>query len=405
MRSWVRGIEFVTADGEAGWLARKHAVRKERQATPADRRQLAERLLIEDRFAEVKTTLQSARTTIRECFPATRKNTAGYALDQYLQSGDLVDLVIGSEGTLGVVTRVELQLDHVPRATGTLLLALSDLNTVGEVVGLLLEHDPVAIELLDRTFLDLVASHPEFDVKGVGGLLIVEFERSSQADLRDVMAAAERVVAASCLWRRSGIADRDRERLWSIRKGASPALAALPPDQRSLQIVEDGCVPLSALSRYLEGVRRLADDAGIQVVAFGHAGDGHIHVNALVDTTVSGFEARLEQLLDEVGALVIELGGTPSGEHGDGRLRATMLKSLYGAEIAELFGRVKKAFDPKGILNPGIIISETAKSPLDDLKVGPGAAEIPIAVSNALHRIERAAAWDIPPLAILEERE
>ncbi|MCH7775688.1 MAG: FAD-binding oxidoreductase, partial [Gemmatimonadetes bacterium] len=134
MRKWVEGVEFVTADGEVGWLARDG--RGNRRPKRGQRRHLEERLRAQDRFdAQVKNVLHDRKDTIVERFPATTKNSSGYALDEYLESGDLLDLVIGSEGTLGFITRIETRLDSAPAATGSMLLALADVEALGDIVG------------------------------------------------------------------------------------------------------------------------------------------------------------------------------------------------------------------------------------------------------------------------------
>jgi FAD/FMN-containing dehydrogenase len=402
IRGWVRGIELVTVDGEAGWLPRRRAERVHRHSTPACRRQLAEHLLVEDRIAGVLPRLEAARAEVEARFPAVRKNSAGYALDAYLASGELVDLVVGSEGTLGIVTRAELQLERVPTVVGTLLVVLADLESLGHVVTSLLPHAPVAIELLDRSFLDLAPiAGAAISLEGARAVLLVDFEGSVEAGVRAALEAAERAVAPAALRTRSGVSRIEREALWRLRHGASAALAALPSERRSLQVIEDGCVPVSALGRYLSGVHAAAAEADVPIVAFGHAGDGHLHVNALVDTTVPGFERRLERLLETVTALVVELGGTPSGEHGDGRLRAGVLDRLYGPAVVGLFAAVKQAFDPAGVLNPGVIVPDGTPA-LAGLKVGPTAAPIPDAIAQRLRHRERAGEWAVPPLALLE---
>jgi FAD/FMN-containing dehydrogenase len=189
-----------------------------------------------------------------------------------------------------------------------------------------------------------------------------------------------------------------------VRHAASPALATLPPHRRSLQIIEDGCVPVPSLGRYLSGVRRAARRHGVEVVAFGHAGDGHLHVNALADTGQPDFDRRLAALLDEVTTLIQELGGTPSGEHGDGRLRAPLLDRVYGERVAGLFATVKRAFDPHGLLNPGVIVPQPGQKPVTDLKVGAAAHPIPGDIENSLREIERTAAWDRPKDVIAKEQ-
>jgi FAD/FMN-containing dehydrogenase len=402
MRAWVRGLELVTVDGEAGWLSRRRAERSYRHSAPAGRRELVEHLQVEDRVAGLEPRLQAARTQIEARFPAVRKNAAGYALDAYLESGELVDLLVGSEGTLGIVTRVELQLERVPGASGTLLVVLADLAALGEAVTLLHPCGPAAIELLDRSFLDLApAAGAAMPLEGARAVLLVDIEGRAEAEVRKVLDQAERAVAPAALRTRAGVSQFEREMLWRLRHGASAALAALPPQRRSLQIVEDGCVPVAALGRYLAGVRQAAADAGVPIIAFGHAGDGHLHVNALVDITDPGFERRLERLLESVTALVAGLGGTLSGEHGDGRLRAGILERIYGPEVAALFAAVKHAFDPAGVLNPGVIVPD-GTPPLAALKVGPAAAPIPDEIAHRLRHREGAGAWAVPPLALLD---
>lgn len=404
MRSWVQGVELVTADGEVGWLPRAAARRTHRFPTPAERRELSERMAFEDRMQALQPRLDAARPDIDRRFPRTSKNSSGYALDAYLASGDLLDLVVGAEGTLGIVTRAEVRLERVPRAVGTLLVGLADLEPLADTVAALSAFDPAAMELLDRSFLELAGdTGAPVPLTGVRALLLVDIEGDDPDAVRQALRDAERTAAPLAATTASGMDDETRDTLWRIRHAASPALAALPDGRRSLQIVEDGCVPVERLGEYVAGVEAAAAETGVPVVMFGHAGDGHLHANALVDTTDPELEARLARLYEAVSALVLSLGGTPSGEHGDGRLRAPVVERLYGAEIVALFRAVKAAFDPDGIFNPGVIVS--AQDPLDGLKVGPRAAPIPPEVAAALRDRERHGRWDRAPLTLLEGPE
>ncbi|HEX6434475.1 MAG TPA: FAD-linked oxidase C-terminal domain-containing protein, partial [Gemmatimonadales bacterium] len=134
-------------------------------------------------------------------------------------------------------------------------------------------------------------------------------------------------------------------------------------------------------------VRKAASSRDVAIVMFGHAGDGHIHVNLLPDVGRPGWEASIADLMDEVTDGVIELAGTPSGEHGDGRLRAHALERVYGPDIMALFRRVKASFDPMGLLNPGVILPGS-NPPISQLKVGAGAADIPPDIQRSLRMIE-----------------
>jgi hypothetical protein len=146
------------------------------------------------------------------------------------------------------------------------------------------------------------------------------------------------------------------------------------------------------MGEYIAAVRRLASKRGLSVVMFGHAGDGHIHVNLLPELARDAWEAEVAGLLDDVTEVVIRLGGTASGEHGDGRLRSGTLLPLYGAEIVELFRQVKLAFDPLGIFNPGIILP-SGEPPISRLKVGANAVTIPADLQKALREIELTAGY------------
>jgi FAD/FMN-containing dehydrogenase len=139
-------------------------------------------------------------------------------------------------------------------------------------------------------------------------------------------------------------------------------------------------------------VREGAGARGIPAVIFGHAGDGHIHVNLLPRITEPDWESRVAILLEEVTDIVVQLGGTPSGEHGDGRLRAPLLSRVYGREVVSHFERVKRSFDPLGILNPGVILTD-GQPPVSRLKVGVLAAPLPDDIALELRSIEQRAGY------------
>ena len=367
VRRWVEAVEMVTADGEV--------VELRRGTRPAAR-------AIERFEAETAPLIQEASDEIVARFPRTRKNSSGYALDHYLATGDPLDLVIGSEGTLGVITAVEWRLDDVPAARGGLKISLRSLDALAEVVAALLRTDPSAVELLDRTFLELVGEG------GAEAVILVELERETEQEVRAAVSAAARLVRPWASSVDTGLTADAARRLWSLRHAASPILAGLPEEQRSLQVIEDACVPVERMGEYVRAVREAAAARGIPVVIFGHAGDGHVHVNLLPRVTDPGWETSVAILLEEVTDVVVGLGGTPSGEHGDGRLRASLLSRVYGREITALFERVKRSFDPVGIFNPGIILP-SGEPPVSHLKVGSQAIALPEDIAHELRRIEQ----------------
>ncbi|MBK8003046.1 MAG: FAD-binding oxidoreductase [Gemmatimonadetes bacterium] len=387
-REWVTGLGVVTADGEAGWLLRSGAARRVLPDAEPDPGASLEAL---SRFyRDAAPRIRFAAETVAARFPRVRKNTAGYALDRWISTEDDVDLLVGAEGTLGLITTIRWRLAPVPAARSSLKVALSSLDDLETAVRALVALDPSAVELLDRTFLELVAQ------AGLGGqpsgalpeaTLLVEFERETAAAARGVAGDAVRSLRDVATDVETALTPEEEHRLWELRHAASPILARLPVSRRSMQVIEDGCVPLPRLGAYVGAIRQGSAEWGIPVVIFGHAGDGNVHVNALPETTAPDWEVRLAGLYRDVNAAAIRLGGTVSGEHGDGRLRAPFLEAQYGTEVMDLFRLVKRSFDPRGILNPGVKLG--SEPPLSHLKVGRDVAEIPADIGWALREIER----------------
>jgi FAD/FMN-containing dehydrogenase len=197
----------------------------------------------------------------------------------------------------------------------------------------------------------------------------------------------------------------DAERhLWDFRHAASPALTRLDPALAAMQFIEDGAVPPDHLPEYVRGVREALARQGIRGVIFGHAGDAHVHVNPLIDTRVPGWRERVEALLDETVALTARLGGTLAGEHGDGRLRASLLERVWPAETVALFRDVKHAFDPRGILNPGVKVPLEGQQAIAAVKYDPLLPPLPAAARAALDRLVRDRDYSAFRLSLIPER-
>ena len=352
-RAWTQGLDVVLADGTP--------VRVERGVTREHPR-------LREIMAEVDAVLAPAREGILGGWPRVRKNSSGYALREYLETGDVVDLLVGSEGTLAVFVGAELRLAPIPPAPGLALLEFTRLEAAAAAVEALLPLGPATCELLDRTFLELVrdaqvdTGHPlRPDLQAI---LLVEIERERLHEVEDCARAfADRVVIASD--------PVQVERLWGIRHAASPLIAARTDGRVSMQFIEDGVVPVHRLPDYITALRTTLAREGIPAVIFGHAGDGNLHVNPLVDVQAPGWRESIERVLFTIADVVAELGGTMAGEHGDGRLRAPLLETIWSPEIVECFRRVKDAFDPAGILNPGVILPLPGQRPLDALRQFP----------------------------------
>ena len=377
VRNWVEGIEIISADGEARRIERGAGSGERFLLSPDQRR------LVEARF------------------PKTRKNSAGYALDRFAASGDELDLLIGSEGTLAIVTAVEWRLEPIPTDAAGVALGFDGLERLADAVPYLVALNPSAVELLDRTLLDFVRDAGATTLPdGLECLLLVEFERETAVAARGVVGDAVRGLRDQTALVATAVDRSGLEALWAVRRLASPALARLPDTRRSLQVIEDGCVPLERLGEYIAGIRAASGRRGVPVAIFGHAGDGHVHVNALPDVTTPGWCEALGGLYGDAAELLLALGGTPSGEHGVGRLRAGLLERFYGSDVMTLFRDLKQTYDPRVIMNPGVIIPPPDWTPLADLKVGREVMQIPEDIAHRLREVERTAGWATPKLEL-----
>ena len=400
VRSWVRGLQVVTADGESGWVHRNSSLPLGPSAPLPLLRQFE---------SDCAPKLRAHADAIRASYPRTAKNAAGYALDAWLGSGDAVDLLVGSEGTLAFITGIEWRLEPVPPARSAVRLALNHLDDLGDAVAALRRLDPSAIELLDRTFLDLVRQARGSDAlpglpPSAEAVLLVEFERANEASARGAAGDAVRAVAPWSADVETALTPEQEERLWSLRHAASPILTSLSERYRSAQLIEDGCVPVDRLGEYLRSLRAAASAHGVEVVIFGHAGDGHVHVNVLTDLEKPDWKERATALFESVSETVIALGGTVAGEHGVGRLRGGLLERQYGAATVAAFGEVKRAFDPDGILNPGVLLpARPPVRPSAFLKFGAEAERLPDDIARALRDIERTGGYARPRLTIADQ--
>lgn len=378
-RRWITGLECVFADGSRAWVRRGEPWPVAVAAVAA----------LAARAASWRTDSTLAAASRR---PGVRKESSGYALAEWLASGDLVELLVGSEGTLAVFTAVECLLEPLAGAEATVVAAFPTLEGAVEAAATAGAAGAVACELLDRTFLDVArdeasALHVPDDAEAVL-MMLAEGTDASAADAAARRLATEAAVAGA-RWCVTADDAQAQAALWHLRHAASPTITRLYPERASMQFIEDGCVPPAAFPAYVRGVRAILAKHGVPGVIFGHAGDAHAHVNPLVDMQADDWRARVSVIYAEVSALIGMLGGTPAGEHGDGRLRAPLVPVLWPAEAVAAFRAVKAAADPDGVLNPGVILPAEGASPIGDVKYDPALAPLPPAARAALDLVAR----------------
>lgn len=391
MRAWVEWVGCVFADGTQA-VVRRGMPALGKEDSP-----------ILDRYEARKAALREHAAVLK--LPAVRKDSSGYGWREFARSGELVDLLVGSEGTLALIAGLRVRLAAVPNATATILAAFRSLE--GAVAGSAIARaaGAAACELLDRTFLDVAGSERSLPVAADSeAVLLIELDAENDGE-----AAASATSLGSALRAASasnvilGVDSESADALWSLRHAVSPILSRLPATTQSMQFIEDCAVPPDSLPAFVRGVRAALDRHGRRGVIFGHAGDAHVHVNPLIDITQPNWRETVESLLDEIVELTVQFGGTLSGEHGDGRLRAPLLQRTRDPAELKLAAELKAIFDPDGLLNPGVKISLPGQRPLEEIKYDPRLPPLPTAARRALDRVTAERAYDRLRLELLEE--
>ncbi len=274
---------------------------------------------------------------------ATRKGVVGY---------DLTKLLVGSEGTLGIITRLFLKLIPHPRATRTALALFSDPERAVAAVGAVMTSGitPSCVEFMDHNCLFLVAGDLPFPSPGGrASLLLIETdgdEAAAEADMAHVVAVCRGMSASAVLPAGDEAA---RERMWRARRSISLKVH----ESAALYVSEDVAVPLSRIPELLVAVEALEREHGLLTYAFGHAGDGNIHLNMTAETCNTEATRRMESMVEKVLRAVLDLGGTISGEHGLGLAKRRFAPLELSPASLVLQKGLKRLFDPGRIVNPG----------------------------------------------------
>ena len=274
----------------------------------------------------------------------TAKGVVGY---------DLTKLLVGSEGTLGIVTKAVLKLLPLPEATKTMLATFPKMTDAAKAVSAIIRGKviPSTLEIIDSVSIRCVEEYSKAGLPDVEAMLLIEVDGPKDGLERDCL-----TVEAICREHGAGafrVAEDKEEvkKLWEARRSISAALFRVKPNK----INEDIVVPRSKIPELVEGLGKISAAKGVLIASFGHAGDGNIHVNVMYDKKSEAESAAAEAAVNEVFKLTLSLGGTISGEHGVGTAKQKYLEMELSPAAIEAMKRIKASFDPKGILNPGKI--------------------------------------------------
>jgi FAD/FMN-containing dehydrogenase len=386
-RSWVNALDCVFSDGDRAMVTR---------GEPPPKRIAAIARFMRDVHGDIVSS--DKRRPIAHL--GVRKDASGYGIHDYATKADLVDLLVGSEGTLAIIVGIQLTLAPVPSATSSVLGSFPSLETATAAATKAVESGASACEMLDKTFLSYAASGKDADDKlrklleSSTAILLAEVEGANA----DGAASAAQSLARA--FRDAGAVEVEvaltahaEQELWHLRHAASPILSDLT-HLTSMQFIEDSAVALPKLPDYVNGVKNALGAREISGVIFGHAGDAHVHVNPLVDVRQPDWRARITSLLEDVVGLTRTLGGTLTGEHGDGRIRTPLLARMWHKDAIKAFGQIKKAFDPQNIFNPGVKVPLTGQKPLGDIKYDPSLPPLPEKARSALDDVVKSRAYD-----------
>ncbi|MFC5751565.1 FAD-binding and (Fe-S)-binding domain-containing protein [Actinomadura rugatobispora] len=360
MADSVVGLEVLTYEGVRMWVGPTSAGEYERILAEGGRRA--------EIYRAVRGLVDENLALIRTRYPDIPRRVSGYNLDALLPENgfDLARALVGSESTLVTALRAHISLVPVPKYQSLVVLGFADVTAAGDAVPAVARHDPLALEGIDDTLIDLarvehVAGHGVLEELPKGsGWLMVRFggDTREEADER-----AERLLQdmhrSEHDTRVSYLDDpAEEERLWKVREAGLGATAYPPGGRDTHEGWEDAAVPPARLGDYLRDFRALLEEFGYGSASlYGHFGQGCVHTRIPFDLEDPGGAAVYRRFVERAARLVASYGGSLSGEHGDGQSRGELLPIMFGEEIVRLFGRYKGIFDPRDRMNPGKVAS------------------------------------------------
>ncbi len=314
-------------------------------------------------------------------YPKILRRVGGYNLDSFTDASrpvNLARIMIGSEGTLGIVLEAKLRLVPLPKAKAVMAILFHDLLESLSATPVILTHQPSAVEVMDKAILDNTRQNAGLEKIRAGfvtgdpaSMLCVEFYADRREDLPPRLAALEQDLRERGLGYHyhSETDAAAQARIWSLREAALGLSMATRGDAKSISFVEDTAVAPEKLSafigRFLEIIRAHGTTAGI----YAHASVGCLHVRPVINMKTADGVRKFEAIARAVAELVLEFGGALSGEHGDGLVRGPFMEQMFGSVLYQAFREVKRTFDPENLLNPGKIVD--APPMTENLRYGP----------------------------------
>jgi anaerobic glycerol-3-phosphate dehydrogenase C subunit len=359
---YVEKVEAVLADGSILELVNDYQPKAEGR--------------IDEIAKQCVSLLSDKKDAITSALPATKRNRSGYNIAGAYNNGkvNLARLMAGSEGTLAIFTKITLRTVPVPKAKGLLQLEFDSLDKMAKAVPIIVETGASACELMDNRLIAMAIEHlPAYrDVlpANATAALLVEHIGETSEQVKVKIAKTDSIIGNLASNRKIVFDEQTQKRIWKARKDAVPLLDRAKGKQRPVPFIEDVSVENDKLAEYITSLQKIGQKHNIAMSYYGHAGDGELHIRPYLDLGEQGDIEKMTQIANEVFALAWSLGGTVSGEHAVGLVRAAFLRKQYGDEFYNLLCGIKKIFDPAGLLNPGKIINDNPNVMVENLKAG-----------------------------------
>ena len=319
--------------------------------------------------------------------PKVLRHVAGYNLHRLARPGlNLAPLLVGSEGTLAFFTSIELDLARLPPHRLLGICRFPDLESALDAVQHIVTLDPTAVELMDDNVLRLACANPTFRpvVERVfpgspGAVLVVEFSAFEERAAHEGLNRLEQLMGdlGHPGPMRRALTPADQARVWGVRKAGLSIVMSSPGDVKPVSFMEDCAVPLPRLAEFGVRVNEVFGRHGADGTWYAHASVGCLHVRPSLNLKQGPDVGRMRAIASEVHEVVLDLGGSHSGEHGDGLVRSEFIEGLMGRRLAAAFGEVKQAFDPHGFMNPGKIVDPPRMDDRSLMRYRPGYAHRP----------------------------
>ena len=307
--------------------------------------------------------LSTKEAVITSALPEGRRNRSGYNIADVCRDGkvDLARLMAGSEGTLGIFTKITLRTVPIPPARGLLQLEFDSLEKMAAVIPAIVDSGASACELMDKTLIDMaIEALPQYqDILpgSAAATILVEHTGQTQAEVREKIENTDMAVDAEASGKSIVLDTAEQQRLWKLRKNTVPLLYKKKGRRHPVPFMEDVFVSSDRLGDYIRRLEEIGKRYDVEMAFYGHAGHGELHIRPYLDLSESADVAKMRSIADEVFSLAWSLGGAISGEHADGLVRAAFIKGQYGDEFYQLLQTIKNIFDPNGLMNPGKIMN------------------------------------------------